>query len=382
MGGTRAAILGAVLAAALALTASAGARAETTWLCEPGQQPNPCRESLATTVLDPGGGSRVETPPNARRPKVDCFYVYPTVSDQPTPNADLTVDPEQTAIAQNQAARFSRRCRVFAPLYRQLTLAALFSGLDDAELAAAGELAYGDVRAAWREYLREHSPGRGFVLIGHSQGTYMLRRLVADEIEPRRSLRRRLVSALLIGGNVTVEEGRRRGGDFERIPACSRPRQNRCVIGYSAFNQAPPADARFGIASTALGDAAGLPSGGDLEVLCTNPAALRGGRAPLGTLVRSEPFPGTLGLGIAIMYGLSPPTAPTPWVQPADRYTGACERSGGAHVLDVEAVGDSFELVPSPDPTWGIHLADVNIALGNLVDLVGSQARSYARRTR
>jgi hypothetical protein len=32
---------------------------------------------------------------------------------------------------------------------------------------------------------------------------------------------------------------------------------------------------------------------------------------------------------------------------------------------------------PILGPTWGLHLADVTIALGNLVDLVRSQARSY-----
>ena len=29
--------------------------------------------------------------------------------------------------------------------------------------------------------------------------------------------------------------------------------------------------------------------------------------------------------------------------------------------------------------TWGLHLVDVNISLGNLVELVGDQARSYTR---
>jgi hypothetical protein len=34
-------------------------------------------------------------------------------------------------------------------------------------------------------------------------------------------------------------------------------------------------------------------------------------------------------------------------------------------------------LQPSPDATWGLHLVDANIALGDLVDLVAAQARRW-----
>src|SRR6266545_7337114 len=114
----------ALSAAALvfALALPTGAHAATTWLCKPGANPNPCFGSLQTTVIDPSGQSHVENPRNAKKPPIDCFYVYPTVSDDKTTNSDLSIDPEETAIAQFQASRFSQRCRVFAPMYRQLTL--------------------------------------------------------------------------------------------------------------------------------------------------------------------------------------------------------------------------------------------------------------------
>jgi hypothetical protein len=384
MAGARIGALTLAIAGAIAVAAPASASAgdsHTVWLCKPGQDPNPCRGSLETTVFESDGSSRVENPPNARRPRVDCFYVYPTVSDQPTVNADLTVDPEQTAIARYQASRFSRRCRVYAPLYRQLTLDAVFAANEE-ETIAAGQLAYSDVRAAWRDYLRDHNRGRGVVLIGHSQGSYMLRKLIAEAVEPRRKVRELLVSALLPGGNVTVEQGRRRGGDFERIPACKTAKQTGCVVGYSIFNETPPADARFGITSTALGDAFGLPSGDDLEILCNNPAALGGGAAPLETLVPTEPFPGTLGLGILIMYGGELPSASTPWVSPPEHYAGECVREGAAHVLLASSLDGARVMTPSPDPTWGLHLGDVNLALGDLVGLVGSQSRAFLAQRR
>jgi pimeloyl-ACP methyl ester carboxylesterase len=88
-------------------------------------------------------------------------------------------------VAEQQAARFSQTCRVFAPVYRQLTLRAIFGEIP----ASAAAKAYGDVRSAWRDYLRNHNNGRGVVLIGHSQGTYMLRQLARDVIDRRPKVR-------------------------------------------------------------------------------------------------------------------------------------------------------------------------------------------------
>src|SRR3954464_10658674 len=75
----------AAVAAALALAPAAGA--QTTWLCGAEAAPDPCREPLQTTVQRADGSSTVETPALARHPAVDCFYVYPTVSEQPSVNA-------------------------------------------------------------------------------------------------------------------------------------------------------------------------------------------------------------------------------------------------------------------------------------------------------
>ena len=103
------------------------------------------------------------------------------------------------------------------------------------------------------------------MLIGHSQGTVHLGRLLAQEIERTRAQRRRLVSALLLGGNVTVAAGKDTGGSFRRVRACRAPDQIRCVVAFSTFGGPVPADAAFGRAGPAF------------EVLCTNPAALDGG---------------------------------------------------------------------------------------------------------
>jgi hypothetical protein len=370
---------GLLLAAATLLIGAGlpqGADAATTWLCKPGVEPNPCYSSLQTTVVASSGASSVEDAQIKRRPRVDCFYVYPTVSEDPGTNADLSVDPQQVAIARYQASRFSERCRVFAPMYRQLTL----TGINQASVPrAAVELAYSDVLAAWREYLRRYNKGRGVVLIGHSQGTGMLTQLVREQIDPFPKARRKLVSALLLGGNVLVKQGRDVGGVFRRVPGCRSARRTGCVVAYSTFDETPPADAVFGVPDGALADAFGLTARTDLEALCTNPAALAGGTAPLRTLIPTSPFPGTIGLSISILFGGNLPSAPTPWIEPQDHYTGSCVKANGANVLLSTPIGSARNLIPVPDPSWGLHLADVNLALGDLVDLVGAQTRSYLR---
>lgn len=373
-----AALAGLALTAALALAGPADARAATVWLCKPGQAANPCAPGQRTTLISSTGASlRVQTPPVARNPKIDCFYVYPTVSDQKTPQATLRIDPEQRSIALYQAARYSQQCRVYAPMYRQITI----QGLNNPSTvtAAMGETAYADVRNAWREYLARDNRGRGVVLIGHSQGTFMLRRLVAKEIDPKPAVRKHLVSAILLGGNVLVKRGTGVGGDFARIPACRSRTQLGCVVAFSTFNATPPANAIFGRTDSRL-RGFDLPRKPGSQVLCTNPAALGGGAGRLDTAYPTAPFaPGTV-IGLATTAVGTPKTAATtPWIEYRGGYTARCSTAGGASVLQISGTP---VLRPVPDATWGLHLVDANIALGNLVGLVKAQAAAYAAEQR
>ena len=368
MGTPRALLLAVVLAAAPA-AAPAAAGAKTVWLCKPGMRANPCKPGLDTTRFSPTGQRLGIDRIDRRRPRVDCFYVYPTVSDQPTLQANRRIDPELRSIALYQAARYSRDCRIYAPVYRQLTLNGLFAGGLTPAIIDIIERAYGDVRAAWRAYLRHHNRGRGVVLIGHSQGTFWLRRLIREEIDPRRKLRRRLVSGVLLGGNVTVRRGRDAGGDFRHVRACRSDRQLGCVVAFSTFDAPVPPDARFGRA---------IEPG--LEVLCTNPAALGGGEAMVEAVFPRAPFaPGTL-IGLATeAVGFTRPASTTPWLAFPGSYSTRCSSDHGAHVLQITPRGGAPALNAVPDATWGLHLVDANIALGDLERLVRRQAAAYLR---
>ena len=350
-------VLAGLLAAAPA-AAAAGSPKSTVWLCKPGLERNPCRGDLDTTEVGPGGSTSRTEDARGGRPPVDCFYVYPTVSGQTTLNADRRIGEEQRSVARIQASRFSGSCRIFAPVYRQVTVSGLFSGGLSQERLSIG---YRDVRAAWRSYLRRHNRGRGVVLIGHSQGTGMLTRLVKEEIDPERKQRRRLVSALLIGGDVTVRRGSDRGGDFKHVRACRAARQTGCVIAYNSFLTPPGPGAFFGRAGSLF---LPRPNAAELEVLCVNPAALAGGSGEL----------------------LLELTASGGWRRYTDLYSGRCTRANGASWLQVTDVGAPSD--PRPKLTenlglpWGLHNYDVNLALGNLVRLVERQSAAYLERRR
>jgi Protein of unknown function (DUF3089) len=356
-----------------ATTASPEAPSNTVWLCRPGLADNPCESDLTATVVSADGSTSTEAATPAVDPPIDCFYVYPTVSGQQTENATLDIDPEEKAVAIHQASRFSQVCNVYAPMYRQLTLKAIGGEVT----AEAATLAYGDVLSAWQDYLAHYNNGRGVVFIGHSQGTMMLTRLIASEIDTKPDVRGLLVSALLIGGNVTVGVGQDVNGDFQNIPACRAVGQTGCVVAYSSFSEPPPPDASFG--RVGVGPSSGQPITGDLEVLCVNPASLSGGTGPLEPYFSSTPLPGALGELVGTERVAAVTTA---WAAYPGLYTGHCERSEGANWLQVDTTnvpGDQRPVVSQTlGPTWGLHLADISIALGNLVELVREQAAAYS----
>jgi hypothetical protein len=72
---------------------------------------------------------------------------------------------------------------------------------------------------------------------------------------------------------------------------------------------------------------------------------------------------------------------PTPWVAEPDLYRGTCEYEEGASWLQVSAPIDPGDRRPVVTqllgPAVGLHHYDVNITLGNLVNLVREQAAAY-----
>jgi hypothetical protein len=376
--GRRTRLLAAVGLAALAAmgtmagTASAK-KVKTTWLCKPGLMNDPCTQPLTTTVVQTNGETSTENVKVNRKAPIDCFYVYPTVSEQPTENANLEIEPQETQVAIDQASRFSQECKVYAPMYPQITLAALNGGPIS---PGASIKAYEGVAEAFAEYMAKYNKGRGFVLLGHSQGSLLLEQLIKEQIDPNPALRHLLVSADLMGGNVLVPEGQLVGGTFQNVPVCQAADQTHCVIAYSSFLKEPPEGAFFGRENSPLLGSGVVNTG--KEVVCVNPALLNqtGAAGPLLPYASTTPFPGELG------FVQEAPTGSTPWVSAPAEYTAQCHKENGASWLQVNPVGtavDPAEYVKEElGPDWGLHLYDVNIALGNLVKTTAIQAATYA----
>ncbi len=347
-----------------------------TWLCRPGRQ-DACAVDLTTTVVSADGKLKEEKWTANPDAPIDCFYVYPTVSNDTTANSDMNAGPEERNVIQHQFARFGSQCRVYAPLYRQVTLTALRASLSGKPMAMNMMLGYNDVLDAWNHYLANDNNGRGVVLIGHSQGSSVLMQLIKNEIDGK-PIQDRIVSAMLLGANVAVPKDRDVGGAFKKMPLCHSASQTGCVISYVTFrdNAPPPANSLFGR----------VPGEG-MVAACTNPAALDGISGELHAY-----------LGAARSAGSST-AEPKPWMTPAQPIktpfvsvpgllTGECVQNEKGSYLAVtvhgnpkdprtdDIVGD-IVVAGQVQANWGLHLIDVNVAMGNLVDIVGKQSKAY-----
>ncbi len=378
--------LGAALAAGTAQAQAAYPKNDygkpEAWLCWPGKAGDACAIDLTTTVIAADGSSKVETFKADPKAKIDCFYVYPTVSNDPGVVSDMTANAEELNVVKQQLARFGSKCRIFAPIYRQFTLTALRSMTAGTPMAgatdpSARQVGYGDVVDAWKHYLATENKGRGVVLIGHSQGSGVLQRLIPAEVEGK-PVQKQLISALILGSNLAVEAGKDTGA-FKTIPLCRSATQTGCAISYVTFRDTipPPANSRFGRVMTP-----------GMQAACTNPAALGGGSASLKAYLSN-------GMNIASSAAPTPewvkgkPNPTTPFVAVPGLITGQCVSKDGFSYLEARINADPNDPrtdVISGDVTgpggviakdWGLHLIDANIAMGDLVDVVGQQAKAY-----
>jgi Protein of unknown function (DUF3089) len=340
----------------------------TVWLCRPGQALDPCAASRTATSVNASGSTSTQpgSVTSSSAQKFDCFYVYPTVSTQKRTNANLTVQPAEIAAAVAQASRFSSVCQVWAPMYRQATERALVDGqfLNPAII----DIAYSSLVSAWNDFVAHDDHGRPIVFIGHSQGAAMLIKLLQAQVDPSPTLRRRLVSAIILGGNVQVPTGKAVGGSFHNIPLCQSATQDGCVIAYSSFGSTPPADSLFGRAGAGVSLQSGQTSTAE-QVACVNPVTFTSAAGSLSPYF------------LSVKQQIKGVTLDTPWATYPGLYTATCETSDGATWLQVTpstTTGDPRPTVTATrGPVWGYHVDDVNLSLGNLVFDVEREEAAY-----
>ena len=352
------------------------AKAEN-WLCRPGRE-DACAVDLNATVVAAGGATTHETFRAANDPAIDCFYVYPTVSMQPGANADMSVGAEERGVVKLQFARFASKCRLFAPLYRQMTIAQLRKAIAG-EGAGDQAMAYGDVVDAWNYYLQHDNHGRGVVLVGHSQGAGELEHLLRQEFDGK-PLAKQLVSAILAGTHVFVKKGSDAGGTFGAIPVCRKIGQAGCVIVYNSFRATSPP------AADALTERSDDPS---LVDACVNPANLSGGAGALKPYFAAH----ERGFGNsqpALPWVKDGPDVATPFVTVPGMLSAECASNDHATFLAISVHADpSGKRVDdfrgdvfthgAVRPRWGLHVIDVELAMGNLLEIVDAQAKTWQR---
>jgi hypothetical protein len=140
----------------------------------------------------------------------------------------------------------------------------------------------------------------------------------------------------------------------------------------------PPANSRFG-----------KSNGPGLEAACVNPAAPGGGSGPVHAYLSSA--------GRSVVGALEPhtwasgKTVVTPFVSLPGMLTAQCAHNDVGNYLAITVHGDPADARVDDIPgdvviggqvqqDWGLHLIDMNLFMGNLIDIVRSEAKAYARK--
>lgn len=335
---------------------------DANWLCRPDLATDVCRDDLSMSTLEPDGTATPADLEVATDPPLDCFYVYPTInfSGEGDNDMDMSDTGAEQVVVDLQAAPFSSVCNVYAPVYRQVFLDALRESGD------AVDLAYGDVVDSFEYYMANWNDGRPVVLIGHSQGSLLLTRLIQEEFEQDQALLDQLELALLIGAWVEVPEDADTGGTFTTVPLCRSATDASCVIAYNSVAADDPAPGIWGQTSSP-----------DMVRACTNPAALEtGGPSPLQSIM------GTAGETFSTAAGAV--AVPTFYVHLDGLVTGQCTATAEGTVFAISASPDDAADVRdvahllTPLGVGGLHTKDMNLAMGDLLALVGAHADAAA----
>ncbi len=338
------------------------------WICLPGRQDACSKPDLAVTIVAADGTVTRKALTSNPDAAIDCLYLYPTSSEDHTGNSDMTPGQGETGAATFHLGPFRGVCRTFAPVYRSVTLAGV---IGKPTTPVDFKRAYADVGDAWRYYMKHYNNGRGFVLIGHSQGAGLWAQLIRQEIDGK-TPSSQLVSALLLGPPTAGPDDA-----FKSVGPCESATDLGCFVAYSAFR----ADAAPPSAKSLFARVGPL----NPTVACVNPATLMGDGDRLDAYLPSwELPPGT-------RWTKDLAKVDTLFVAAPGLVSGRCVREGDRQFLAVtvnadqadprtDRIGGDMVLNGQLVPDWGMHGIDVNLTQGNLIALVRSQAGAYQAR--
>jgi Protein of unknown function (DUF3089). len=245
------------------------------WISRPGMK----AEVDPARWLPPGVEQAAEPSPEA------IFFVHPTsYIEKGSWNANLddaTSRERADLFVRGMASPFNAASAIWAPRYRQAAIGAFLTDQPEAERAI--DLAYRDVLTAFDAFVKAVPADQPIVLAGHSQGAFLLRRILRDRVAGT-LLQQRIVAAYLIGWPVSIPHDLPRTG----LPPCETADQAGCIVSW--LSVADPADTAMLTGAYARRRGLDGQAVGGSAFLCSNPlTGTRGGKADaaanLGTLV-------------------------------------------------------------------------------------------------
>lgn len=160
--------------------------------------------------------------------KVDVFFVHNTTFWlTPFHMRGWMRDPLTNVLTNHmtikqQASVFNGSCRVYAPRYRQASL--ITFAAKNGTSKRPFEFAYEDVKAAFEYYLAHDNHGRPFIIAGHSQGSFLVQKLIKEKIETDPELYKKLVAAYIVG--FACDE------TYNLVVPCNSASQTGCMLGW------------------------------------------------------------------------------------------------------------------------------------------------------
>src|SRR5947209_16366500 len=202
---------------------------DSSWVARPGLTDDPSHWLPEGLTGSTSGGAAI-------------FYIHPTTYlERDRWNAPLQpggdTEFRTRLFVQSQASAFNAAGQVWAPRYRQAAFGAFLLKSEEAQKAL--DLAYGDVSAAFEEFLKQ-AGDRPIILAGHSQGALHLERLLREKVAGT-PLAKRIVAAYVVGWPISTVSDLPALG----LPGCMAPDQAGCILSWMTFADPPNPDFIF-----------------------------------------------------------------------------------------------------------------------------------------
>ncbi len=168
------------------------------------------KAAFATTTTDYFDASNWMYQGNDTDYAVDVFYLYPTVIDDANQPDVAKMNDKAKWIAgkafQKTGAAFESYCNIYAPYYRQVNLTkAKEIGNSDLEKFCRSNGPGADVFAALDYYFAHFNNGKPFILVGHSQGSTLLKYVLDTYMKKHPEYQKQMIATYVVGISVTQE---------------------------------------------------------------------------------------------------------------------------------------------------------------------------------